>query len=156
MGGLNLERNKMQVEKECGCYVEVETCDDGTFYPITYCAAHAGNELRISRLEMQLLERDQIIRDLVVDTICRVDHEGFCQSHNWLTSESDCPVKRWTERDKCREGSCPDCGHLWQYHSLDNGRCVGSIMHRCICTIPAPHGTPSGVAETGRRGGLDA
>lgn len=47
--------------------------------------------------ESQLLERALlIINDLTLfdKSDCDLDHEGFCQSHNWFSNVTRCPSAR--------------------------------------------------------------
>lgn len=48
-----------KVAKDCGCTVEIEVCDDGTFYPIAYCPTHnAAFDLKKALAVIQLALRE--------------------------------------------------------------------------------------------------
>lgn len=54
------------IEKECGCIVEVESCDDGTFYPITRCPLHEAAENLLATCENIAEKLLEVSGDLLI------------------------------------------------------------------------------------------
>lgn len=42
----------------------------------------------------QYAELRDLIGDLAEDSLCRLDHHGYCQEHGWFATEPKCPIAR--------------------------------------------------------------